>query len=271
MKIPLLLTALALPLFTVLQDDDEWVPSHRQEASVAEDLEGVVAQDLLVDGDEDKRYFFFGPRDGAKRPKKGWKLLVILPGGTGDPQFHAFVQRIVANAVPDEYVVVQMVATEWSRGQFVNHVWPRKQHPWKDMEFTTEELVLEVIDEVKKRHKTKVDKRHVFALGWSSGGPPVYTLSMEKKTPFTGSFVAMSIFPQEQLPNLSRAKGHPYYLYHSRTDDRTTFDHAERAFEVLTKKKADVELVEYDGGHGWRGDVFGDIGRGLAWLEERTE
>jgi hypothetical protein len=35
----------------------------------------------------------------------------------------------------------------------------------------------------------------------------------------------------------------------------------------LRRAGAKVQLRTYDGGHGWRGDVYGEIRRGIGWLE----
>ncbi len=42
----------------------------------------------------------------------------------------------------------------------------------------------------------------------------------------------------------------------------------EEARDRLTANGARVRLETYEGGHGWKGDVFGMIGSGMAWLEE---
>jgi predicted esterase len=43
---------------------------------------------------------------------------------------------------------------------------------------------------------------------------------------------------------------------------------AEQARDKLTENGAKVRLETYEGGHGWRGDVFGDIRAGVEWLEK---
>jgi predicted esterase len=43
---------------------------------------------------------------------------------------------------------------------------------------------------------------------------------------------------------------------------------AEQAEKELKTAGAEVKLVEYEGGHGWRGDVFGAIRDGILWLEK---
>jgi predicted esterase len=122
---------------------------------------------------------------------------------------------------------------------------------------------------VKKR--AKIDKRHIYTLSWSSGGPAAYAASLTKDTPITGSFVAMSVFYQGMLPSLKLAKGKPYYIYHSPVDEVCKYPIAVRARDALREAGATVEFVEYAGGHGWHGDIFGDIRIGIEWLEKQNE
>ena len=42
---------------------------------------------------------------------------------------------------------------------------------------------------------------------------------------------------------------------------------AEQAAKVLQEQQAEVKLVTYAGGHGWRGRLYDDIRGGLEWLE----
>ena len=78
----------------------------------------------------------------------------------------------------------------------------------------------------------------------------------------------MSVFKPDFLPPLEGAKGHRYFLYHSPDDRVCPFRMAEQAAKDLEKHGAAVKLVTYEGGHGWRGDVFGQIREGLKWLED---
>ncbi|GAF90941.1 unnamed protein product, partial [marine sediment metagenome] len=102
---------------------------------------------------------------------------------------------------------------------------------------------------------------------WSSGGPAAYALSLQKEKTVTGSFVAMSVFNPKQLPPLSNARGHSYFLYHSPDDKTCPFWRAKQAKDQLARQGARVKLTTYAGGHGWRGDVYGDIRAGIKWLE----
>ncbi len=65
-----------------------------------EDVADVVSRDLRAGKDEHQRYFLIGPAKAARPARKGYGLLVVLPGGDGSAEFHPFVKRIYKNAVP---------------------------------------------------------------------------------------------------------------------------------------------------------------------------
>lgn len=224
--------------------------------------DGIKVQDLRAGGDEKKRYFVH--QRLAEAPKEGWRALFVLPGGPGNAEFQPFVTNIAKQALPANYLVVQLVAPVWSPEQAQNAVWADEKPPVREAKFTTTDFFLKVREEVGKAHK--IDPRHVFTLTWSSSGTSGYRFSLLPKTGVTGSFVAMSVFRPEWLPSLTKAKGHPYYLYHSPTDP-IPLTHAQNAQAALQKAGATVELKTYEGGHGWHGDVFGDIRKGIEWLE----
>ena len=69
------------------------------------------------------------------------------------------------------------------------------------------------------------------------------------------------------MPPLASAKGHAYWLLHS-PQDLIKIAFAEEALKTLKKKGAEVELERYEGGHGWKGDVYGMMRRGIEWLEK---
>jgi len=236
-------------------------PAARAQGDVAD----VRAEERRAGDDEHKRYFLIGPRADAEAPKGGFRLLVVLPGGDGGADFLAFVKRIFLHATTEEYLVAQLVAPRWSDDQAERLVWPTKKNPWPDMRFTTEEFVDAVIADVEEDHA--IDPEYVFTLSWSSGGPAAYAVSLTPETRITGSFVAMSAFKPDELPSLAGAKGQAYFLLHS-PDDFIPIAMAEDAQEKLEKKKAEVKLVTYAGGHGWKGDVYGNLKLGLGWLEE---
>jgi predicted esterase len=43
---------------------------------------------------------------------------------------------------------------------------------------------------------------------------------------------------------------------------------AEQAKTSLAENGAKVHLETYEGGHGWRGDVYADLRAGVEWLEK---
>ena len=56
-----------------------------------EDVADITSHDLRAGKDEKKRYFLVGPHQGVAAPKKGYGLLVVMPGGDGSADFHPFV------------------------------------------------------------------------------------------------------------------------------------------------------------------------------------
>jgi predicted esterase len=162
--------------------------------------------------------------------------------------------------------VAQPVAVQWTEDQEIT--WPTRKARVEKMKFTTEEFVEGIIADVGRRHK--LDPKRVFTLSWSSGGPAAYAISLADKKSVTGSLVAMSVFLPKYLPPLANGKGHAYYLLHSPDDDVCLFRFAEQARDDLKKHGAKVMLATYEGGHGWHGDVYGNIAKGIRWLEEAT-
>ena len=251
--LPILATLVAAPLSRALAQD---VPA---------DIADMKVQDLRASGDEKKRYFVI--HRPAEPPKEGWRTLFVLPGGSGDAQFQPFVTRIAKNALPEGYLVVQLVAPVWSPQQAQNIVWPNEKSGVPEMKFSTSDFFLAVRSELAKAHK--LDPRYSFTLTWSSSGMSGYGFSLLPQSGITGTFVAMSVFHPGALPPLSAAKGHPYFIYHS-PQDFIPIAQAEAARDALQKAGATVEFQTYEGGHGWRGNIFGDIRKGIEWLEQQA-
>jgi RNA polymerase sigma factor (sigma-70 family) len=234
-----------------------------QEGGEEDDVADVHSEDLRAGKDENKRYFLIGPAKGARRPKAGYGLIVVLPGGPGSADFHPFVKRIYKYAIPPGYLVAQPVAVKWTNDQAI--VWPTRKNPAANMKFSTEEFVAAVIREVAARHK--VNPKRAFTLSWSSSGPAAYAISLTDRR-VTGSFIAMSVFNPRLLPPLDKAKGRAYYLYHSPQDRVCPYRMAQQAAKDLQANHARVKLVTYEGGHGWRAGLYQHIRRGVEWLEE---
>jgi len=94
----------------------------------------------------------------------------------------------------------------------------------------------------------------------------VYASALKKDSPLRGAFVAMSVFVPARLPPLAQASGKKFFLLQSPQDQVTKYSFAKQAKMQLEKAGAKVELQDYEGGHGWQGDVFGNIRSGIDWL-----
>ncbi len=239
----------------------------RPQENALADVADIPSQELKAGGDADKRYLLIGPKKDAKPPAGGYGLLVIMPGGDGSADFHPFVKRIYKNALSDEYLAAQPIAVKWADAQQI--VWPTKTNPVAKMKFSTEEFIEAVIDDVAKKHK--LDRSKVFSLSWSSSGPAAYAASLQEKPGIRGSFIAMSVFNPRFLPPLKAANGQAYYLYHSEQDRICPFRMAEQARKALEENGAKVQLETYEGGHGWRGNLYRDIRKGVDWLEKMAK
>jgi len=83
-------------------------------AAPQDDVANVPSEERVVGGDPAMRTF---PHGGEKAPKKGYRLLVVLPGGSGAADFEPFGKRLWKNALSEEYLVAQLVAPRWSDEQ----------------------------------------------------------------------------------------------------------------------------------------------------------
>lgn len=231
----------------------------------AADSGDVPSQDLVVKENQQQRYFLIGPGPEPKSPAKGFGLILVLPGGDGSDDFHPFVKRIYQQAVPDGFLVAQLVAPKWDPKQEI--VWPTEKNQVAAAKFTTEQFIDAVIGDVEG--KTKLNPEKIYTLSWSSGGPAAYSASLTSKK-IRGSFVAMSVFTPWVFPPLAGAKGHAYYIYHSPEDQVCPFAMAEVGVKMLEKNQAKTKLVRYEGGHGWHGDVFDNLRSGFQWLQDNA-
>jgi predicted esterase len=222
-------------------------------------------QELRANENEKMQCFLVGPKTD-KAPAAGYKLLLVLPGGDGSAEFRPFLTNIAANSLSDDYLLVQLVAPTWRAKPQIT--WPTAKVREPGMKFTTEEFIDAVVAEVKSKHK--VDEKHVYALGWSSGGPAVYAAALREKTPLTGAFVAMSVFKPLDYGPAKTAAGKAFYILHSPTDF-IPMRFPQSAKQALGKSGAKVELQEYEGGHGWHGDIFAMITKGVEWLEKQPK
>ena len=227
----------------------------------AEELGDAPSAEVIL-GDEKKRYFLIGPLKGQELTEGEYKLAVILPGGDGSAQFNPFVRRIFKHALGPGWIVAQPIAVKWTADQKI--VWPTKTNPVEGQEFSTEELVEAVIADVKGRYT--IDNENIVTMSWSSSGPAAYAISLTPDTSVTASYVVMSVFTPQWLPDLEGAKGHRYYIEHSPDDGVCPYRDAVAARKTLRDHGATVMASDYVGGHGWHGDIFGNIRSAMTWL-----
>lgn len=208
------------------------------------------------------QYLLVPPGEVVAVPKWGFPLLLVLPGGTGSADFHPFVKRIQEQALEGEFLVAQPLAPSLV-GRENGIVWPTKHAPL-DGDFTTEALVDAVIADVTSKHK--INRDYVFLLAWSSGGPAAYATLLQKDSPISGAMIVMSVFKPERLPPLENIGDRCVYIMHSRDDRVCPYWMAEQAYAQLQKAGGTTTLVDYDGGHGWHGQVFAQVDAGIEYL-----
>ncbi len=217
--------------------------------------------DLFAGGDTNKRYFLIDRGEDA--PLNGYKLLVVIPGGTGGEDFQPFVKRMTKEWLPQGYIVAQLVAKEWTPNQFVRVVWPTAKLPIQEAEFTTDAFVEAVVADVGARKRINSD--HVYVMGWSSGGPPAYTAALAEDSSIRGAFILASVFRPFFLPDLAGAENKSFFIMHS-PDDFIPIRMAEQAHEALQDHGARTLLETYTDGHGWPRQID-VVARGMAFLE----
>lgn len=234
-------------------------------ARAQDEAASVSSQRLTVAGDPNMSYFLLGPRS-ARVPSGGCGLLVVLPGGNGGPTHLLFVERFYRLSLGDDFLVAQPIAVRWSPQQEI--VWPIRSDALPYAKFSTEEFVAAVIEAVQERQR--IDPNRIFTLSWGSSGPAAYAISLQEGSPVVGSYVAMSVFEPEKLGSLERAASQAYFIDHCPQDRECPFRMATEARRALAAAGAAVQLNTYAGGHGWQGDVFARITRGMRWLQENA-
>jgi predicted esterase len=230
-------------------------PSEATGAAAAK-TEGAVSVD--VKEGEPGEYFFLA----ASGEPAG--LVVILPGGDGSADFHPFIKNLHEHGLAGKYAIAQLIAKKWRPNQQI--VWPVQRNRTAGMKFSTEEFVAAVVKDALA--KQTVDPERVYLLGWSSGGPPCYATMLQKESPARGALVAMSVFQPKFYGEPASAAGRSFYIYHSPEDQVCPHRMAQQANETLSAAGAKTTFVEYNGGHGWHGDIFGSIRQGIEWLEQ---
>lgn len=204
------------------------------------------------------------PPKAKSAAEKEQALLIVLPGGDGSADFHPFVKRIHENALSEDFVLAQPLARQWTPNQKI--VWPTIDSKTDDMQYSTEELIEAVIEDVSKKYK--IDPRRIYLLAWSSGGPAAYATVMKKETQVNGALIAMSVFKPKQLPDPKNAKARSIYVLHSPDDKICPYWMAQAAQETLSNADVHTTLVNYPGGHGWKGNVYANIRQGIEWLQK---
>ena len=233
------------------------------------DVADVSGVKTTVAGQPRMEYFLIGYDETKTTSDDGYKLLVIMPGGDGSAEFHPFVRRIFKYAtlpLEENFIAVQPIAVKWTPKQQI--VWPTENVKVDKQEFSTEAFIESMIGDVSKR--TKIDPKHVYTLTWSSSGPAAYAIALREKTAVTGSYITMSVFKPNELPPLDRAKDRVFVIEHSPEDRVCPFRMAKDAEEKLTKHGAALKFVEYEGGHGWRGNLYGRLRENLRWMVEKN-
>jgi predicted esterase len=233
-------------------------------ALAQDEVEAVRAMKRTLNPGE-LEYHLIGSTEKLKAPEHGYKLLLVLPGGDGSVEFQPFIKNIYKQVLDKDYLVLQLVAPKWKTE---SNTWPVAHDKMPGTKVPVEVFIKRAIEDLQKR--TRIDKRHVYTLSWSSGGPAAYAASVTNDTPVTGSFVAMSVFHADRMPSLKLAKGKRYYILHSPDDQVCPYHLATKARDALRGAGADVGFAEYAGGHGWQGDVFGNIRTGIDWLESKA-
>ncbi len=236
-----------------------------ESAPAQDDVADIPSERRTVADDPNMSYFVIGPKR-AEVPSQGYGLVVIMPGGDGGPDFHPFVKRIYKHALGDDYLAVQPIAVKWSAQQEI--VWPTENDGLPYAGFSTEQFVAAVIKAVQGSHR--IDPNRVFTLSWSSSGPAAYAISLDERSPVVGSYIAMSVFKPQKLGSIQRAADHAYFIDHCPQDKVCPFRMALEARRALAAAGAKVQLNMYAGGHGWQGDVYPRIAKGIRWLQRNA-
>src|SRR5438105_2205652 len=92
------------------------------DASAADD---PPTTELTAAGNEQMRFVLIGPV-AKEAPKDGSHLLLILPGGDGSADFRPFCTNILKEALPQSYVVAELIAPKWREGND-RIVWPTQK------------------------------------------------------------------------------------------------------------------------------------------------
>lgn len=227
--------------------------------AAAPDTSSTAPKKIKVNN-ENAEYIYEAPR---KLNASGNGLLIVLPGGDGSAGFQPFVSNIHKQSVSTDFALAQPIAKKWNTAQRI--VWPTSTNMVDGMKYSTEEFIAQVIADVGKQ--IKLDPQRIILLAWSSGGSAAYATMLQKETRVSGAVLAMSVFKPNYLPSLANAKDRRFYILHSQEDEVCPYWMAKNANTQLAENGAQVKMADYKGGHGWHGDVFGNLSRGLKFAQ----
>jgi predicted esterase len=240
---------------------DAWA-ALEQELEAIEVVRAPVPGLRTVGGDERKRWLLHPPLDDNP-PEPGYALLLVLPGGDGSSDFAPFVAGAIRAQAGTDVAVAQLIAPGLGDNPDRAIVWPTERLPDGRVDFTIEPVAEAVLNAV--RDELPIDPERIFVLGWSSGGPPAYTLTLREGSPIRGAIVVMSVFRPQVSPPLEGAAGKSFYILHS-PDDFIQMRFPTSARDELTAHGGRVWLETYEGGHGWQGDSVARIAEAVRWL-----
>jgi hypothetical protein len=230
-----------------------------------DDLADVPNEDRRVEGNEQQRYFLIGAASDAKPPEQGYALLLVLPGGDGSAEFNPFIRRIWKHALPEGFLVAQLVAQPvLNRNQVV---WPTA----KDRQANAG-LHDRVVHRCRRgrREEPVHDRRQTHLRAGVVLGRPGGIRRGAARADADHRIVRRNVvFHPANYPPLKNAKDRRFYLLQSPADQVTKYIFATNAKRQLSAAGAKVELKDYAGGHGWHGDIFGNIREGIGWLDRR--
>jgi len=215
-----------------------------------------------LNGDPRMRFLVLGADRKTDGPRH---LVVVMPGGSG--QIDDFKDWVATLATPllDRFVFAQLAAPVWSPAQAKEWVWVTEpvQKQYK-AEFPVERFAREVAGALRADESLRLDKAVLFA--WSSGGPAAYATLIDEDPTFAGAYVLASVFRPKGLAP-AHARGRRVWLEQGRADKVTPLRFAHEAQRWLEASGAAVQLVEFEGGHGFAmPDAAASLAAALAWL-----
>lgn len=246
---------------------DKADPIPNEAALLANVASSMKAEKRFIGGNEKQLAFVLRPASQSGMAKG---LYLILPGGPGTPDFLPFCANVLAQqAVPEEWLTIQLVAPQWRPPTDATTIWPSKIFPDPKAKFTTEEFIGAVLKETLGREVAK--DAPVVALGWSSSGHAVYS-ALLKYPEIRGVLMNGARCQEAWFRPRPAIKGKAVFLYHSPIDIVCPISDVEEAMKFLPKAGAHAKLVKYPGGHGWPpgSDHPAALRDGLAWVLEST-